>query len=84
MPDNRAHVCRFLIKSILYGIWVFRNKATFHNGREDHRAIIKYISNDVRRRVKLDFLRLPESLFSRFWIIPGFCTVVDGHPGILL
>ena len=83
VPDNKARVCRFLIMSILYGVWVFRNKATFHNGREDHRAIIKYISNDVRKRVKLDFFRLPESQFFRFWFTPGFCTVVDGHPRIL-
>lgn len=33
VPDKKACVCRFLIKSILYGVWVFRNKATFHNGQ---------------------------------------------------
>ena len=30
----------FVIKTILYGIWKFRNKATFHNGKENSRAII--------------------------------------------
>ena len=29
---KRSRVARYIIKSILYSIWVFRNKATFHNG----------------------------------------------------
>ena len=28
---KRARIARHLVKSILYGIWVFRNKATFYN-----------------------------------------------------
>ena len=84
VPDNRTRMCRYLIKSILYGVWVFRNKATFHNGHEDHPAIIRYVSNDVRKRVKLDFIRIPGSRFSRLWLIPGFCTIAGGHPSILI
>lgn len=84
VPDQRARICRYVIKSILYGIWVFRNKATFHNGREDHRAIIRYISDDIRRRVKLDMVRFSEAQFARIWLVPSFCVIVDGHPNILI
>ena len=75
---KRARVARFLLKSILYGIWVFRNKAVFFNGKEDHRAIIRYITNDVRRRISLDFIRLSESCFAESWLIDDFCAVEDG------
>ena len=48
---KRANLARLFVKSILYGIWTFRNKSTFHNGTEDHRAIIWYVSSDLKRRV---------------------------------
>ena len=47
VSDKNALIGRLMIKSILYGIWIFRNKATFYNGREDHRAIIRYVSNNI-------------------------------------
>ena len=81
---KRSRVARYLIKSILYGIWVFRNKATFHNGTEDHRAIIRYVVSDIRNRLKLDFFRLSESKFSSLWLIPDFVSVRNGHPSILI
>ena len=72
---NRAIIV-YLIKSILYGIWKFRNKATFHNGTESDRAIIRYIIQDVTNRVKLDHYRLPAAKFSSLWAHPDFCLVV--------
>ena len=39
---KRAKLARLVVKSILYSIWSFRYKSTFHNGTEDHRAIICY------------------------------------------
>ena len=42
------------IKSILCGIRKFRNKATFHNGKEDSCAIIRYIRQDVKNRISVD------------------------------
>ena len=51
---------------------------------EDHRAIIRYVSNDVRKRVKLDFIPFSESRFSRLWLIPGFCTRAGGQPSMLI
>lgn len=80
---KRSLVARYLVKSILYGIWVFRNKTTFHNGTEDHSAIIRYITSDIKNRLKFDHFRLPES-FLRLWLIPRFVFVRDGHPNILL
>ena len=40
----------------------FRNWASFHNGKEDHRAFIKFISSDISMRVRLDQFRLTENL----------------------
>ena len=37
--DKSRRLIQFAVKSILYGIWQFRNKAVFHNGKEDSRAI---------------------------------------------
>ena len=78
VSPKRARIARFLVKSILYGIWVFRNKATFYNGTEDHRAIIRYVRLDVKRRISLDFFRLSDSRFSDSWVVNHFCTVEDG------
>ena len=36
--DKSRRLIQFAVKSILYGIWQFRNKAVFHNGKEDSRA----------------------------------------------
>ena len=69
----------YLIKSILYGIWKFRNKATFHNGTESHRAIIKYINQDITNRIKLDQFRLPAARFSSLWVHPRFCLIVGNN-----
>ena len=48
-------ICYYLIKSILYAIWIFRNKTTFHNGNESHKAITRYVHFNVCNRMKLDF-----------------------------
>ena len=77
-PGVRAIII-FLIKSILYGIWKFRNKATFHNGTESPRAIIRYIIQDVTSRVKLDHYRLPAAGFESCWVHPEFCLVMGNN-----
>ena len=73
---KNARLARFLIKTILYGIWKFRNKATFCNGQEDSQAIIRYIKIDVRKRISLDHFRLPISDFASAWESP-LCVVSD-------
>ena len=60
-PKN-LRLLLFVIKTILYGIWIFRNKATFHNGKENSRAIIRYINQDIKKRIFLDKQTLPHSL----------------------
>ena len=60
----------YLIKTIHYGIWVFRNKATFHNGTESPRAIVRHIKQDITMRLKVDFSRLSVDRFTRLCFIP--------------
>ena len=38
--DKNNAIARYLVKTVLYALWHFRNKATFHNGTEDHRALL--------------------------------------------
>ena len=76
--DKRARIARYRVKSILHSVWFFRNKATFHNGNEDHRALIRLVSCDVKKRIFADFSRFSESRFSTLWVLPGFCTVENG------
>ena len=73
-------MARHLVKSILYGIWVFRNKVTFYNVSYDHRAIFKFIVGDLRQKVGTDFLRFSNSRFSDLWVLDGFCIVEGGLP----
>ena len=61
-PKN-LRLLLFVIKTILYGIWKFRNKATFHNGKENLRAIIRYINQDIKKRIFLDKHRLSPTVF---------------------
>ena len=75
--DKNDTLARYVIKTILYGLWVFRNKATFHNGTETSRAIVRYISQDIRVRLKTDFSRVPLQTFSTRWGDPSLCKVVD-------
>ena len=72
---KKAFIARFIIKNVLFSIWIFCNKSTFHNGNEDHRAIIKFALHSIKGRVKLDFHRLPRGKFLSQWILPGFCSL---------
>ena len=65
----------FTVKSILYGIWSFRNNATFHKGKEKSRGIIRYLSRDIRNRTESDRLRFsPDKYLSG--LIPLFVIFV--------
>ena len=81
-PPKQASIARFLIKSILYGIWTFRNRATFRNGTETHQAIIRYILSEVSKKIRLDHIRLSESRFSERWTLSSFCAIENGLPVI--
>ena len=51
------------------------DKSTFHNGREDASALVKYALLSIKGRVKLDFHCLPQEKFVRTWVDPGFCVI---------
>ena len=76
-PIRHRAIIIFIIKSILYGIWKFHNKATFHNGTESSHAIILYVIQDITSHVKLDQHRLPASRFKSVWVHPEFCLVAS-------
>lgn len=46
--DKNDTLARYVVKTILSGLWVFRDKATFHNSTETSRAIVRYISQDIQ------------------------------------
>ena len=63
----------YFLKSILYGIWKFRNKAVFNNGKEDSPAIINYIITETKSRIKTGNHRFPIAQFRTLWIHPALC-----------
>ena len=69
-PKN-FRIALFLIKTILFAIWKFRNKATFHNGNENSKAIIRYNNQDIRKRILLDQHRLNPNVFRDLWSHPA-------------
>lgn len=75
--EKNLRILLFLLKSILYGVWKFRNKATFHNGRENSRAIIKYIVVDIKRRINVDRHRFSPTRFRSLWVHPAICNFRD-------
>ena len=52
-----------ILKSILYGIWRFRSKATFHKGKEKSRGIVKGVSRAIRNRIESDRDRFSRDKF---------------------
>ena len=80
LPNDtkKNRIAYFIIKTILYAIWTFRNKATFHNGNETSSAIVKYALQDISRRIRLDFFRLSPSRFADLWVSPTICAVDSG------
>ena len=74
----------YLIQTIIYAVWKFRNRATFYNGRDDHRAIIKFVLQDVKFRLRCDFVSMFRTLFYSRWVFPGLCQVVGDKLTIAL
>lgn len=72
---KKNRVAYFVIKTVLYAVWHFRNKSTFQDGSEDHRATFKYALQDLKGRIKLDFFRLIRTCFQDFWCIPYLLSV---------
>lgn len=74
LTKNRDIVV-FILKTIFYGVWKFRNKATFHNGRELSQAIIRYISQEVKTRIRVDHFRFTHDQFQRKWAHSALCSL---------
>ena len=52
---SQAHrLTCYVIQSILSGIWFFRKKATFHDGRETSPAIMLFVRQDMISRLNVD------------------------------
>ena len=75
---KRSAITRYIIKTIIYWVWFFRNKSTFRNIKDNHRAIIRFVSFDISSRICLDFVRLTSSRFLDRWSFPPFICVNDG------
>ena len=79
-PDDKDRsIATFLIKSILYAIWKFRNRATFYNSRDTDSAIVKYVLQELKFRLRVDFSRLSRAQFASQWVHPSLCSVVVGN-----
>ena len=74
---KRSAIARYIIKTIIYGVWLFQNKSTFRNIKDNHRAIIRFVSFDICSRIRLDFVRLTSSRFLDRWSFPPFICVND-------
>ena len=74
-PKN-LRLLLFVIKKILYGIWKFRNEATFHNGKANSSAIIRYINQDIKI-LFLDKHRLSPTVFRDLWSHPALVSFRD-------
>lgn len=81
--DKSSCLSPYLIKSILYGIWKFRNKSMFHNGNDNSRAIIQYILTDIQKRISTDHFRFSHNNFVTAWESP-ICSVSDTSFQILI
>ena len=76
-PKRNFRLLLFVIKTILYGIWKFRNKATFYNGKENSSAISRYICQDMKRRILIDKHRFSPNKFRSLWAHPALCHFRD-------
>ena len=62
-----------VIKTILYAVWKFHNKVTFHNGKENSSDISRYVCQDIKRRILIDKHRLSPNRFRSLWAHPALC-----------
>ena len=75
--QKNRRILLFILKSILYGISRFRNKASFHKGKEKSRGIITYVSRDIRNRIESDRHRFSLNKFRSLRTHPVLCDFRD-------
>ena len=69
MSKESTYFSLYIIKTIVYGIWVVRNKATFHTGKERSKAITKYTTSVVKKSVLYDKHRFSPAKFRSLWTV---------------
>ena len=74
-PQRHFRILLFFIKTIMYGILKFCNKATFHNGKEDSKALIRYIKSKIKNRILIDKHWLSPLTFRDLWSHPAICSL---------
>ena len=68
----------FVVKTILYSIWTFRNRATFHLCKAPSKTIISDAENEIRFRLQHEFSHLRRSPFIKLWAFEKcLCEVKD-------
>ena len=78
-PSRKGfRIALYVIKTVLYAIWKFRNRSTFHNGSESSGAIIKYVKQNLKSRIKVDFFRLSRDKFVEIWAHDALLSVDGG------
>ena len=60
-------------------LWRFRNKCTFYNVTERSDAIIRFIIQDVKARINIDFFRFSLDSFKNAWESP-LCAIISDLP----
>lgn len=56
--DPKAIVFSFIVKTILYEIWISHNRATFRTKHDTPNAIIQNVNHEISFRIKHEFDRL--------------------------
>ena len=67
----RDLLSRAILSRLLFtGFGFFQNKSTFRNIKDNHRAIIRFVSFDICSRIRLNFVPLTSSRFLDPWSFP--------------
>jgi len=75
-------IVMFVIETVLYCIWTFRNRATFDNCVVHSDNIIQFCRSLIRKRLLVERLRLNDELFRETWCVGN--VLADSNLKILL
>ena len=76
--NQKTILFSFVVKTILYSIWTFRNRATFHLCKVPYKTIITDAENEIRFRLQHEFAHLRRSPFIKLWAFENcLCEVKD-------
>lgn len=76
--DPKAIVFSFIVKTILYEIWISHNRATFRTKHDTPNAIIQNVHPEISFRIKHEFDRLRIAPFEKLWAVNQcLCEITD-------